>query len=229
MMNLPKGTLAERQMRRLRLTFSRQDRLKWLSHLDMMRLWERALRRAEVPLAFSQGFTPHPRIAMALPLPVGAEGESELMDVVVAEPVALPSFIERLRPQLPEGVALHSLEEVDLVGPSLQSRVRFADYAIRLATGQSTEESEAAVQGFLAQTEAFLEVRRGKRVATLNLRALVVSLAVTEASGEACELQMRLRADSAGAGRPEEVARVLGFEGPPLAIRRTRLILDPAP
>jgi len=216
-------------MRRLRLTFSRRDRLKWLSHLDMMRLWERALRRAEVPLAFSHGYTPHPRIAMALPLPVGAEGESELMDVVVTEPVDLPALMERLRPQLPEGVAVHSIEEVDLVGPSLQSRVRFADYAIRLATRQSAVEIEAAVQRFLAQTEALLETRRGKRVATLNIRALVTSLAVTGAGGGACELQMRLRSDSAGAGRPEEVARALGFEGPPLAIRRTRLVLDGEP
>ena len=229
MTNLPKNGPAGRRLHRLRLTFSRQGRLKWLSHLDMMRLWERALRRAEVPLAFSQGYTPHPRIALALPLPVGAEGEAELMDVVVVEPVDLPAFIARLRPQLPEGIAVDGIEEVDLVGPSLQSRVRFADYAIRLATGQSGEEIEAAVQGFLAQAEALLEVRRGKRVPTLNVRALVVTLAVTEAGGGLCELRMRLRADSAGAGRPEEVARVLGFEGPPLAIRRTRLVLDPAP
>jgi radical SAM-linked protein len=68
-------------MQRLRLKFGRGEDLKFLSHLDLMRLWERALRRAGLPLAYSEGFTPHPQIALAAPLLVGVTSDAELMDV----------------------------------------------------------------------------------------------------------------------------------------------------
>ena len=70
-------------MQRLRVTFSRGEELKYLSHLDVMRLWERALRRADLPLAYSQGFSPHAKISIAAPLPLGVTGERELMDIVL--------------------------------------------------------------------------------------------------------------------------------------------------
>lgn len=226
MTNQPRSTSDLSQLQRLRLTFSRRSGLKWLSHLDMMRLWERALRRAEVSLAFSQGYTPHPRIAMALPLPVGVEGEAELMDIYLVAPLSPLVILQRTSPQLPDGVALHGVEEVALGDPSLQSRVRCADYEILLDTSRPREEIQAAVQTFLASNEAVLEARRGKRVGPLDIRRLVVSLAVTEGGEGACGLRMRLRADSTGAGRPEEVARALGIEERPLAIRRMRLVLE---
>ncbi|UCG84296.1 MAG: DUF2344 domain-containing protein, partial [Dehalococcoidia bacterium] len=68
-------------MQRLRVTFSRSDSLKFISHLDMMRLWQRALRRADIPLAYSQGFSPHPRLSLAAPLAIGVTSSAELMDV----------------------------------------------------------------------------------------------------------------------------------------------------
>ena len=66
-------------MHRLRLKFSRGEKLKYLSHLDLMRLWERALRRAGLPAAYSEGFSPHPRISLASPLAVGVTSRAELM------------------------------------------------------------------------------------------------------------------------------------------------------
>ncbi len=69
-------------MQRLRTSFSRGEELKFLSHLDLMRLWERAFRRAGISLASSEGFTPHPRISLAAPLSVGTTGQAELMDVI---------------------------------------------------------------------------------------------------------------------------------------------------
>ncbi|PIW40369.1 MAG: hypothetical protein COW22_02130, partial [Chloroflexi bacterium CG15_BIG_FIL_POST_REV_8_21_14_020_46_15] len=68
-------------MQRLRVRFGRGEEVKFIAHLDIVRFWERAFRRAEIPLAYSQGFTPHPRISLAAPLPVGVTSEFELMDV----------------------------------------------------------------------------------------------------------------------------------------------------
>jgi radical SAM-linked protein len=78
-------------MQRLRVKFSRGDEIKFISNLDLMRLWQRALRRAGMPLAYSEGFNPHPRISLAAPLPLGVTGEAELMDIVLSRPVS-PHF-----------------------------------------------------------------------------------------------------------------------------------------
>jgi len=71
-------------MQRLRIKFSRGEEIKYISHLDLMRCWERALKRADVPLMYSEGFSPHPRISLAAPLALGVTSEAELMDITVS-------------------------------------------------------------------------------------------------------------------------------------------------
>ena len=68
-------------MQRIRISFSRGEKVKYISHLDLMRLWERALRRASIPIAYSQGFSPHPKISIAAPLPIGVTSDGEFMDI----------------------------------------------------------------------------------------------------------------------------------------------------
>src|SRR3712207_1821047 len=111
------------KVQRLRVTFARGDVLRYITHLDLMRSWERALKRAGLPLAYSEGFTRHPQIALAAPLPVGATAEAELMDVFLAEPLDSAKFRARLAAQTPPGLAIEAVEEVPLAWPSLQSLV----------------------------------------------------------------------------------------------------------
>ena len=103
-------------MQRLRLKFGRGEELKFLSHLDLMRLWERALRRAELPLAYSEGFTPHPRVALAAPLSVGVTSEAELMDVFLSRWVAPQSFVTQAKKQLPQGLKILLLLQAEAKG-----------------------------------------------------------------------------------------------------------------
>ena len=109
------------QRQRLWLTFAVEGSLRWLGHLDLFRAWERILRRAGLPLLYSRGFNPRPRMAIALPLPVGFTGEEELLDVLLTRPVPRLELIHRVRPQLPAGLVLRSVEEVDLRVASLHS------------------------------------------------------------------------------------------------------------
>ena len=124
-------------MQRLRITFSRGDEVKYLSHLDMMRLWERALRRANIPLAYSQGFSPHPRISIAAPLPIGVTGDGELMDIMLQKRMSPNVVIKALGEQLPCGIGVHGVAQVPLTLPSLQSQVRQAEYRVEMTTGSS--------------------------------------------------------------------------------------------
>ncbi|MDP2935460.1 MAG: TIGR03936 family radical SAM-associated protein, partial [Dehalococcoidia bacterium] len=81
------------ELQRLRITFSRGPEVKYISHLDLMRLWERVLRRAKLPLAFSEGFSPHPRLALATPLPVGVTAAEEWMEVYLCRRVSPRYFL----------------------------------------------------------------------------------------------------------------------------------------
>lgn len=87
--------------------------MKYISHLDLMRLFMRAFRRADLPLKITQGFNPHPKLSIKRALKLGLESENEEASVVLKEPVARQEFKERLKKQLPEGI------EIKEVQPSL--------------------------------------------------------------------------------------------------------------
>ena len=105
-------------MQRLRIKFRRGAELQFISHLDVIRLWIRALRRAGIPLVYSEGFSPHPKISLAAPLSVGMTGESELMDITISRAVAPHWFIDTISHQLPHGI---EIIEVYAVVPSVPS------------------------------------------------------------------------------------------------------------
>lgn len=212
-------------MQRLRLRFSRGEEVKFLSHLDLMRLWERAFRRAGVPLAYSQGFTPHPRISLAVPLPIGVTSEAELMDVELRKWLPPNSFSAGVRRQLPQGISLDEVWMVGLTVPSLQSQVHWAEYRVELETEKRKEEVEGAIRSLLAATELPWHHFRDTGPRHYDLRSLINDLWLINFQDSRFILGMRLRCDMSGSGRPEQVTAALGFSQRPKTIHRTKLIL----
>lgn len=213
-------------MQRLRLKFSRGEELKFLSHLDLMRLWERAFRRARLPLAYSEGFSPHPQISLAAPLAVGVTSEAELMDVFLTRWVSLNSFMAQLKEKLPRGIDLLEAWVIALNAPSLQSQVRFVEYRVEVETDKSRQEIESALRSLLAAREIPWHHFRDTGARYYDLRALVEDLWLIDRSDALCVLGMRLRCDAKGTGRPEQVTKALGFSQRPKSIHRTKLILN---
>ena len=213
-------------MQRLRLKFSRGEELKFLSHLDLMRLWERAIRRAGLPLAYSEGFTPHPQIAMAAPLSVGITSQAELMDVVLSRWLPPQTFMAQIREQLPHGIELLEIWPVGPKTPSLQSQVKFVEYRVEIETERESREIELALQTLLSAKELPWHHLRDTGVRYYDLRALVDDLWLIDCRDSLCVLGMRLSCDEKGTGRPEQVAKALGFLQRPKLIHRTSLILN---
>lgn len=211
------------KVQRLRVTFTRGEELKYITHLDLMRFWERTLRRAGVPIAYTEGFSPHPQISLAAPLPVGTTSDQELMDVFLSERLAPREFIERVCSQLPAGALVRSVEEVGLGLPALQSEVRWADYEVDVPAGEAPDAGDA-VERFLAAESIPWEHRREEKVRSYDLRALVQSIDVLRHEDGIVRLRMRLRNDQTGSGRPEQVVAALGF-GSPRRIHRTSLVV----
>ena len=213
-------------MQRLRLKFSRGQELKFLSHLDLMRLWERALRRAGLPLAYSEGFTPHPQIALAAPLSVGITSQAELMDVILSRWLPPQTFIAQIGEQLPHGIELLEVWPVGPKTPSLQSQIRFVEYRVEVETERESQEVELALKSLLSAKELPWHHFRDTGARYYDLRALVDDLWLIDCRDSLCVLGMRLRCDEKGAGRPEQVAKALGFSRHPESIHRTKLILS---
>jgi radical SAM-linked protein len=205
---------------RYRITFTRDRTVRFVGHLDLAKTWERVLRRADLPVAFSQGFHPLPKITFASALPVGCTSEAEVMDVVLTEPIAPSDMAARLAPALPAGIAVASITEVPLNAPALQAALRWAEYVVTVETDETREQVESQVQTFLAAPSRMRE-RRGK---SYDLRPLALSLIVKAVSASSAQIAMRLLADtSAGTGRPDEVLAALGWADAPAQIHRREL------
>jgi hypothetical protein len=228
--------------------------MKYITHLDMMRFWERAIRRANIPISYSEGFSPHAQIAIAAPLAVGTTSEAELMDVFLEQPMQPRHFIEQLAGQIPAGITIVSAQEVGLALPAMQADIRFAEYlvtapfavegAVPKAPPAETPpgptvttasarpvcdraQLDAAVETFLAATEIPWEHKRENETRSYNIRAQVEQLTIESSDDASATISMRLKNDNTGSGRPEQVAAALGL-GIPTRIHRTKIILAPS-
>lgn len=217
-------------LQRVRLEFKKGEELRYISHLDLMRAWHRALRRAGLPLAYSEGFIPRPRLSLAAPLAVGATGERELLDIYFNRRIPPLTLLKAINAQLPAGLSAHTAEEVPPSLPSLQSLVQAADYVVQGSTMQPISELRQAVADLLALPSLEWEHQREDETRRYDLRALIISLALDPGSDTAVPhtftIEMRLRADAQGTGRPDQVMAALGFPDDWTCVHRTRLILE---
>jgi radical SAM-linked protein len=203
---------------RIRITFIKQGALRYTGHLDLHKLWERAARRAELPLAYSQGFHPQPKMNMAAALPLGFSSRCEVMDMRLEQAIPLENLPTRLNETLPSGLQVVGIEQVDEREPALQTQVLSAEYEVTLTEPVDGSELKSKVDSVLESTSIPRE-RRGK---TYDLRPLIEELRLPVDA----KIFMKLTAREGATGRPEEVLDVLGiaFEG--TRIERTRLIFQ---
>jgi len=211
---------------RLRVTFAKGPRLKYISHLDLMLAWERALRRAGVPLAYSQGFHPQARLQLASGLPLGYTGAAEMMDVILDEPLSPADFIANLRPVLPEGLTVTAVEEVAVKSPSLQSALRQAEYRVVVETSLPADELAARVADLLAADRLEQQRVRKQQMETFDLRPLVADVQSEAVGGGQAVLWMRLSAGQRGNVRPDAVLSALGLGNAYAQIERTKLLFE---
>ena len=213
-------------MQRLRVKFCRGEEVKFISHLDLMRLWTRALTRARIALAYSEGFNPHPRLSLAAPLAVGITSDAELMDLFLSKWVSPHFFTAAVSRQLPPGIEILQAHSVGLSLPSLPAQVRYAEYKVEVETEKETEAIESALSSLLSLEHLPWQHLRDTGIRSYDLRTLIDDLWLIELQRPYGTIGMRLRCDNSGSGRPEQVAAALGFTPRPRLIHRTRLILE---
>lgn len=212
-------------MQRLRVKFSRGEEIKFISHLDMIRLWQRIMARANIPLAYSEGFNPHPRISLAAALALGVTSQAELMDIFCGRWVSPHWFSSAITRQLTPGLGLLRVNVIPTTYPSLQSQTRFAEYLVRVNTPLNATALKSALDTLMAKEHLPWQHQRDTGTKSYDLRQLIDDLWLADYQSPEATIGMRLRCDNLGSGRPEQVCLALGFSEYPLAIDRTRLIL----
>ena len=203
---------------RIRITFVKQGALRYTGHLDLHRLWERAARRAELPLAYSQGFHPQPKMNMAAALPLGFSSRCEVMDMKLERDISLESLPTRLNTTLPSGLQVVDVEQVDERAPALQTQVLSAEYEVTLTEIVDRSELKRKIDSVL-ESKSILRERRGK---PYDLRPLLEEVSLIPDG----KIFMKLAAREGATGRPEEVLDVLGIAFEETRIERTRLIFQ---
>jgi radical SAM-linked protein len=219
---------------RIRITFIKQGPLRYTGHLDLHKLWERAARRAELPLAYSQGFHPQPKINMAAALPLGFSSRCEIIDMRLEQDIPLGDLPTRLNETLPSGLQVVDVEQVDERAPALQTQVAAAEYEVTLTEPADRSEIKSKIASVL-DAQSLPRERRGKMY---DLRPLIEELSLTpnpsygsasqslSGRGAGLKVFMRLTAREGATGRPEEVLDVLGIAFEETRIERTRLIFQ---
>jgi radical SAM-linked protein len=212
-------------MQRLRISFGRGAPVRFISHLDTMRCWERIFRRASIPIEYTQGFTPHPKIAVAAPLAVGFTGEAELMDVWVRKWMPPDALVMMTRRQLPAGFSVHTAREVPESLPSLQSVVCAGRYHCVASHPGGLAEAGVAVRAFLEASSFEFKYERAGVEKKQDLRPLVQELGVAAGDGDSIIVDMVVTLGQEGGARPDHVMAALGFAEPFESIHRVSLAL----
>ncbi|NUQ39374.1 MAG: DUF2344 domain-containing protein [Caldilineales bacterium] len=207
---------------RLRLRYAKKDHARFVGHLDEARFWERVFRRVDLPLAYSHGFNPQPRLQFAAALPVGVCGEQELLDLWLTTRVEPDLWRARIGQNLPAGFTIHALEEAALTLPAMQASLRQAEYQVAGLDPAELETLSQRVAALLAQS-ALPRPHHKHPGQTYDLRPLIHEITPVEGG-----LRLRLAAGAGGNARITEVLAALGLAPAHLHICRTALIFDEA-
>ena len=210
-------------MTRVRVRFSKTGKVRFVSHRDVARIWERALRKAEIRVAYTEGFSPRPRVSFGLALATGYESEAEYLDMdLVDEPqidhqVWALQICRQLDLALPKGVDIVAAEVVDRSIDSLQKAVESCTWHIEV-DGIGYANAIECVDGFLSKENVVVERERKGRTVREDVRAQVFALDVTGATNQGVRLVAELGTQPR-ALRPTELLMAID---PPLRARSVR-------
>ncbi len=196
-------------MSRLLFEFHRLETIRYISHLDMLRLFQRAFYRSGLPLEFSQGYNPHLKFNLAAPLPLGATAAGEFGEIELGAEVEPELFLDKLAPQLPGGLTLAGAAVLEDNSPALPSLVEAASYEAEPAGFSdllSAQRAGAAVGGLMAADEVAIQKKNKKgKTVTVNIRPHIFETEALYSSIGLLKVKMLLKAGSAGGVAPAVV------------------------
>ncbi|MGW5425517.1 TIGR03936 family radical SAM-associated protein [Streptomyces sp. NPDC003943] len=219
-------------MQRIRLRYTKRGRLRFTSHRDFQRAFERALRRAEVPMAYSAGFTPHPKVSYANAAPTGTGSEAEYLEIALTEQRDPETLRALLDESMPTGLDI--VDAVEARTSGLADRLTASVWELRL-DGVTVDDANKAVEAFLAAETVEVQRKTKNGIRTFDTRGAVVELTAAPAQGDprgdrpvdsACAILRLVVRHVTPAVRPDDVLsglRAVADLAPPVPAAVTRL------
>ena len=215
---------------RLCVKFTKEAPVRFVSHLDVQRLFQRAFRRARLPLAYSQGFNPHPLVSFATALSVGMTSRGEYLDVILTDPMTPEEFVSAVSPVLPDGIRIAEAFDLGESRKSLTSAMRTASYSAKVVFTEPIEADKLvkAAEELLSDQIVVRKKTKGG-IKPVDIRPMVLDLKLVGTEGNRADLFIKGALTAEGGLNPDmfltELYRVLGSNG--LAeIERTEIELD---
>lgn len=216
----------------LRIHYRKNGMMKFLSHLDMVRLVERSLRRGQLPLKFSQGFNPHPKIAFAAPLSVGVTSDYELVDIELVEAIDLEWFKNEFPNIFPGGIELVRSQLLEN-SKSLMSLVSDCAYAVKVKAPADVILKFVEAANILLEQEELLVVKKSKEKRkpdkTVDVKPHIKEFAVISHTQDEVLLKMKLASGSVGNLKPDtvvaQIAQLAEVDIDPFDVRVHRVML----
>jgi len=191
----------------IRLKFTKGNEVKYISHLDLMRVFQRAIRRTGLPIAYSSGFNPHQEISFGAPLSLGVTSDAEYVDLKLAEAMDAEEIKARLNSSLPEGIKILGGKRLGDNPKSAMSLVTHARYKIRMRIeSAAADELNKSIEDFLAQEQIKVMKEQPKKdfaLKEIDIRQMVVGMRLFESKEELHTIDCLLLSGSKGNLKPE--------------------------
>ncbi|HSH05177.1 MAG TPA: TIGR03936 family radical SAM-associated protein [Anaerolineae bacterium] len=213
-------------VQRLRLHFSKAGVTRYIGHLDLARTLERSLNRAQLPIAYTQGFNPRPRMQFAAALPLGYTSQAELADIWLKEEIDPATAQEKLTTAIAPGLIIHDIYPVPLKTDALQNSTHSTLYAITFIDPSTVTDLAQRVQTILEADEVKRERRRKKKTVVYNLRPLIHDLKCLPPDDNPT-LHAHLALRTGANGRPDELLMAMNIDPLETRIHRLEIYLQP--
>jgi len=169
-------------VQRVGIEYSKKGQVRYIGHLDLMRTFFRAFKRANLPVSYTQGFNPRIKCSFSPALPLGFASEAEYMELYLDRKIDIPSSVDNIQKNLPEGLTVYSIKVLPLLGKSSNARIRAVAYRLKLrqvfrscalSSRVTRQDIEERIKDFLSKGEIFLINKKSKRI---NVRPLILSI-----------------------------------------------------
>ena len=203
----------------IRTKYKKSGMMKYLSHLDLIRLFERAFRRAKIPMAYTQGFNPHPKVAFASPLSIGVSSQAEYFDLVLTEEIDPADFLSSLNQTLPQGIEILKVQYYEEnKKTSLMKESALIEYQIKgeLKSLNSKAELQEKTHSFMNQDSIIVEKKMKKnkykkrnreKTKAVDIRPLISSFTVDTVQDHTFTLNLWIQNLDSGTVKPISVCR----------------------
>lgn len=216
-------------MIKIRGKFSKENDMKFIGHLDLMRLFQRAFRRADIPVKYSEGYNPQPKISLATALPLGVVSQGEYFDLELEEEMPLELFISKMNEALPKSLKLLKAQYTD-DKKSIMSLISWSSYVVRIEFSKtfSEEQIHNEIEDFLDRKEILVtkvKKKKGKTKKTeVNIREFIKELNIFDINNDHAILKILLKTGSNGNLKPEDlISALIEYSDLEIKVEKTKI------